>query len=155
MNKLVFQSKKRLIIIICDLLVIPAMFFCEALSDFMLSQESVCTWVKLGGQCPTCGGTHFVNYLLNGRISDAFESNQLLFVFAIFLAVSYVFLNLFLIWDFDFAKKVLLKMYSIPSVIIWVVALFVFTVLRNLKPLSIVFLILGRLFTLLLNRLFG
>ena len=123
---------RKPIILIADALVIPALIFCEWLSNQMLATNSTCAWTLLGGKCITCGGTHFVNTLLNGRFVEAFNHNQYLFLLAIFFAASIVLLNLYLLFDLGFAKAALKKMYNIPALIIACVSVLAFLVLRNM-----------------------
>ena len=123
---------RKPIILIADALVIPALIFCEWLSNQMLATNSTCAWTLLGGKCITCGGTHFVNTLLNGRLVEAFNHNQYLFILAIFFAISFVLLNLYWLFDLRFVKAALGKMYSIASLIIACVGVLAFLVLRNM-----------------------
>lgn len=128
------KQYSKLWILGADLLVVPAMLLCRWLTTQMLATEKVCIWVRLGGQCITCGGTHFVNDLTSLRIMDAFWDNQFLFVLAVYFAVTWVLLNLHLLFRITFAKKMLMRMYSIPAVIAWCVAMFVFIFWRNWEP---------------------
>ena len=124
--------RKKIWIVSMDVLCLPAAILFRYLSALMLQGDSVCVWVRLGGQCITCGGTHFVNDLLSGRIGMAFWDNQFLFVLCVYFAVSWILLNLYWLFDLAFAKKMLGLMYNIPMLIIFCVAMFGFLFWRNI-----------------------
>ena len=128
--------------------------FCRFLSIWMLSNESTCVWVTLGGKCVTCGGTHFVRDFLSGRIVDAFFDNQFLFILAIYAIVSVIFLNLLLLFNLKFAKKALRIMYNIPTLIISCVSMVAFLLLRNISLLNKVIRITVFLTKMLLDHIF-
>ena len=125
-----FINKKT--IIIADLLAVPVLLLCRWLTSVMLSHESDCTWTLFGGQCVTCGGTHFVQSLSHGRILEAYEHNQFLFILLILLLISWVLLHLYLFFKMEFARKALRIIFSIPSLIVVLTGLFVFLVIRNM-----------------------
>ena len=127
----IVKHKKKLILLL-DVLLIPAAILCERLSDLMLATEGECQWFRYGIRCLTCGGTHFVNYILNGRIIEAFQQNQLLFFVLVFLLLSLLFLNLFVLFDLRFAKKALRGLYSIPTAVIAIYAPVLFLIVRNI-----------------------
>lgn len=126
------KYNKKIIMLSSDLLIVPGILLCRWLSSTMLSTETVCVWLRLGGKCITCGGTHFVNSLCSGDIIGAFGYNPFLLALTIYAVITLVFLNLHFLFDLPFAKKVLRGMYSIPAVvlILWVMMLFLF--LRNI-----------------------
>lgn len=126
------KKHKKLITIISDLLLIPAGFICEKLTDLMLTTNEPCQWVRMGGKCAACGGTHFVNSLLNGHIVEAFNHNQYLFLLVIYFAVTVVLLNLVFLFDKKLPLKILKHMYNIPAVLILSGLLFLFIFLRNI-----------------------
>lgn len=126
------SKKKKYLILIADILFIPALILCEHLTDFMLSRSNPCPWTLLGGKCVSCGGTHFVNSLLNGRIAEAFEHNQFLFLITLVLAVSFVLLNLYWLFNMRFPKAVLSKIYTIPMLIVTLSLMLVFFFIRNI-----------------------
>ncbi len=123
---------KIVFLLICDVLLIPGLIFCEWLSDQMLAQSGVCVWTLLGIQCLTCGGTRLVNSLLNGHILQAFSYNPFIFLIAVLLAVSYILLHLWWIGKLPFAGKILKKVYSIPGLLIFATGCAYFLVLRNI-----------------------
>ena len=132
-SKVFFKKHyKKIIIISCDVILVPLLIFCRLLSGAMLETERTCFMTLLGGKCISCGGTHFVRDFLSGHFIDAFFDNQFFFFCAVFMAVSFVFLNLFMLFDLKFAKRVLRYMYSIPTLIIFCVGLVAFLVIRNL-----------------------
>ena len=126
------KKYKKLITIIFDVLLIPAGFICEKLTDVMLTTNELCLWVKVGGKCATCGGTHFVNAILNGHIIEAFHHNEYLFLLAIYFAVTIVLLNIVLLFEKKLPLKILKHMYNVPAVLILSVLLFLFIILRNI-----------------------
>ena len=136
------DSKKRklfgVLIIAADLLAVPMMFFCAKLSDWMLSIYTVCAWTKFGGKCVTCGGTHFVNSLLDGKIAEAFNHNQFLFVVGIILVISYIALHCYVLFNSKIAKRVLLIIYSIPSLVIFLSSMLIFLLWRNVPVFMLI-----------------
>lgn len=135
MRKLKFY---QYLLIAADILLIPGLFFCEWLSDRMLSTYSECIWLQFGGKCLTCGGTHFVNSLLNFRFAEAFAHNEFLFILTVLLLVTFILLNLSWLFRVKFATAALKKIFSIPSLIILVVFLLVFFFARNIQPMRMV-----------------
>ena len=127
------KHAKKIMLLACDLLCVIAALICGPLSGVMLQDANhSCIWALMGFQCLTCGGTHFVNDLFSGRIGMAFMDNQFLFFATIYLVVSLVALNLWLLFDWGFAKKMLGWMYNIPTLIIWGAGTLSFVILRNL-----------------------
>ena len=138
----VFLKKhyKKIVAVFCDLLCFLAALICAPLSESLLMQtDRACVWSLMGLQCITCGGTHFVNDLLAGRLGAAFADNQFLFVLTVYLAISLVFLNLYWLLDLAFAKKALKLMYNIPMLIVLCVGLFVFLFFRNMDAIANIF----------------
>ena len=129
MNNLLINKKWLLI---ADFLLIPSGFFFRWLSAYMLSIPKPCPWTLFGGKCVTCGGTHFVNSILNGRFIEAFNHNQFLFLLTVFLLLSYVLLHLYVFFKTDVVKKILRIIFSIPTLIIVLSAMLLFLLLRNL-----------------------
>lgn len=128
-----FVKHRAKLLFICDILIIPAMFFCRWLSGAMLTGiDSECMWTYFGGQCVTCGGTHFVNVLLSGHIIEAFKYNQFIFLCLVLLILVYILLHLYWWFKLDFAKKILRYVFSIPSLIIFLSIMLVFLVVRNI-----------------------
>lgn len=128
--------KRRLLAIAVDLSFIPLWFAAKYLSKLMLSTEFSCGWARIGLRCVSCGGTHFAEALLNGRIIEAFSHNQFLFILGVFFALSLVLLNLWLLFDLKGARMALKKLYNIPSLIIWMSFMFVFFIGRNLSTIT-------------------
>ena len=120
------------ILLAVDVLLIPGLIFCEWLSDRMLATTSTCMWTLLGGQCLTCGGTHFVNTLLNFRFAEAFAHNELLFILTVLSVVVFILLHLSWLFHVRFATAALKRIFSIPSLIIFVTVLLVFLLIRNI-----------------------
>lgn len=131
------KHAKKIMLLACDLLCVIAALICGPLSGVMLQDANhSCVWALMGFQCLTCGGTHFVNDLLSGRIGAAFMDNQFLFIATAYLAVSLIVLNLWLLFDWGFAKKVLGWMYNIPTLIVWGVGVLAFLIWRNLPMMT-------------------
>ena len=126
------------ILLAADALLIPGLIFCEWLSDRMLATTSTCMWTLLGGKCITCGGTHFVNSLLNFRIAEAFHHNEFLFVLTVLLIAVFILLNLSWLFRVKFATAALKKIFTIPSLIIVVVFLLLFLLIRNIPPFLLI-----------------
>ena len=120
------------LLIAADVLLIPGLIFCEWLSDRMLATTSTCMWTLLGGKCITCGGTHFVSDLTHFRILEALQDNPFLFALTVFLLLSLIFLHLWILFSLPVFKKLLKRMYSIPSLILWLSGMLVFLIIRNI-----------------------
>ena len=120
-----------------DALLIPAAFVCKWLTDWLLYTlpPSECAWTRLGGQCITCGGTHFVNSILRGQIVEAFFHNEFLFLVTLVLVVSLICANLYWVFGLQFAKKVLQKIYNIPVLIISASLMILFLIVRNIPTM--------------------
>ena len=132
-------KRKKALLGAAHLLIIPGALFFRFLSGQMLTITTVCSWQRIGAKCPTCGGTHFVNALLGGRILEALRHNAFLFLLTLFLGVSWIFLDLAVFADVAFAKKALKKMYTIPVLIAFGSLLIAFLILRNLHILLLPF----------------
>lgn len=131
--KLFFKKNyKSIIIIAFDILCIPIALICKLLTNGMLKTDNPCMWTKLGGQCISCGGTHFVNDLTSFRFIDAFFDNQLLFVLTVYFFITLILFNLWWIFNLSFPKKILKLMYSIPSAVIFAYFIIGFTIWRNI-----------------------
>ncbi len=147
MNKLL--NFKKYFLISFDILFIPLCFFCQWLSTQMLKTNGVCLWTILGGKCITCGGTHFVNTLLSGKFIEAFHHNELLFIFTVILLLSWILLHLCWFGNSAFAKNILLKIYSIPGLIIAAASTMIFLLIRNIPT----FINLVQLIIYVLNKI--
>ena len=132
------------LLIAADVLLIPGLIFCEWLSDRMLATTSTCMWTLLGGKCITCGGTHFVNSLLNFRIAEAFHHNEFLFVLTALLLVVFVLLNLSWLFRVKFATAALKKIFTIPSLIIVMAFLLLFLLIRNIPTFYTIIMLLSQ-----------
>ena len=129
-------KNKKFWLLAADVLLPLAGVACLWLSRYMLTWDRPCWFTLLGGKCLTCGGTHFVRDLLSGHILLAFTDNPLLFVMAVYSAVSYILLHLSWLWDLPFARKALSKLYNMPMFFAWVTFGAVFFIVRNI-PLFI------------------
>ena len=135
-----FFSIKVFLLLGFDLLIVPVGIFCKWLSGVMLDGiESECMWTCFGGKCLTCGGTHFVNYLLDGKIVQAFNENHFLFLCLIILIVVFVLLHLYLLFKIQFAKKMLRCIFSIPSLIIFMTIIVIVILVRNIPTAITIF----------------
>ena len=128
----------RVLIISTDVILVPCLILFRWLSDQMLQTESECLLLQFNGKCLSCGGTHFVNDLLSGRIFDAFMDNHFFFICTLHLFVTLIALNLWVVFNLKFAKTILKFMYNIPVLILFVVILIAFLILRNI-PMIICF----------------
>ena len=133
MLKTIKKHYVKIIIIACDLLVLPLIMLCRSLSSKLLDVAATqCVWELLGAKCITCGGTHFVRDICSGRFIDAFFDNQYLFILAVYFLITLIALNLCFVFGVKWAKKLLIKMYSITALIIAGVGMVAFVVLRNI-----------------------
>lgn len=131
-------KKKIILLLSIDILLIPALFLCEWISEQMLALPGACIWTTFGGKCITCGGTHFVNSLLNGQLIQAYHYNELLFIFAVIFLISYILLHIWWIGKSILAKRILSIIYSIPGVIILCLSLFLFLIIRNIPVIKLI-----------------
>jgi hypothetical protein len=152
MKQFLKKHYKRIIIISFDILLIPTMFICNLLTNGMLKTDNPCMWTKLGGQCISCGGTHFVNDITSFRFAEAFMDNQLMFLTVMYWAITLVVLNLYFLFNLTFAKKILKVMYSIPMFIIFVLSIFGFLFWRNIPLIINVFKILWYMISTIISR---
>lgn len=146
------QLDKRIWLLIADALLLPGGFACWWLSGVMLSYESVCSMVALGGKCITCGGTHFVQALLGGDIVGALHHNVFLFAAVVYLLIGYLLLHAAWLGNWSFAQTVLKRMFSIPALIVWGALLVVFAVWRAAPAVATVTRFLSRLIPYLISR---
>ena len=130
---------KKALLGAAHLLIIPGALFFRFLSGQMLAVTTVCSWQRIGAKCPTCGGTHFVNALLSGRIWEALQHNAFLFLLTLFLGVSWIFLDLAVFGDVAFAKKALQRLYTIRTPVYWGVLMVLFVLLRNWRIWALLF----------------
>jgi hypothetical protein len=126
------RSGRKYGILAADVLCIPGLILCERLSTYLLSLPGECQWARLGGKCVTCGGTHFVNALLNGRLGEAFQYNAFLFLLSVLLAMVFLLLNLHWLWDVRFSGKILAKLFSIPTLVVLLCLMLAFFLARNI-----------------------
>lgn len=130
------HRKRNILIALCDLALLAGAVPLRRLSEWMLTRESDCLWARLGGQCLTCGGTHFVRDLLSGRVVDAFWDNPYLFILTVFFALTLVLLNLSCLLGWRWAGRLLSRLYCFPVLIAFCAGLFVFLFVRNLPLLT-------------------
>ena len=141
MRSFLKKHYKKIIILASDVALALVAVACKHLSGFMLSFDAPCLLSLIGMKCVSCGGTHFVRDLLSGDVWQAFLDNQFFFICGVFLLLSLVVLHLFMLFDLKIAKRILLRMYSIPTLICFAVGMFAFLILRNIP----FFMELGRL----------
>jgi hypothetical protein len=127
----ILQHKKALLLIL-DALLIPGLFLCEKLSDLMLSRYTECPWVTLGGKCVTCGGTHFVNAILNGDLIGGFHHNAFLFLLLVLGVALMVLIHLDILFHVPWVKKAWRYIFSIPTLILLLAIMLVFFFARNI-----------------------
>jgi len=124
-------KRQKLILLICHLPALPGAWLLRWLSGQMLQTNTVCSWLRVGAKCPTCGGTHFVNALLRGDLAAAIEHNAFLFLLTVFIALSVILLDLAVWFELPFAKKALRRLYTNSTLIVFCVLLILFLLLRN------------------------
>ncbi|MBQ7835962.1 MAG: DUF2752 domain-containing protein [Clostridia bacterium] len=98
----------------------------------MLAVDDPCMWTLMGGKCVTCGGTHFVNSLLNGHVIEAFHHNEYLFFLTLYLILTVVLINIAILAERKLPAKILEQMYNVPAVLILCGLLLLFLILRNI-----------------------
>lgn len=119
------------ILLTCHIMAIPIALFLRYLSEQMLSINAVCPWRRVGAQCLTCGGTHFVNDLLSGNVLSACKHNAFLFLLTFFFTISLIFVDLDVFFNVSTARKLLRKMYTVRVLIFLCIILIFFLIYRN------------------------
>ena len=86
-----------------------------------------------GFHCPGCGVTRMLFSLLNGNLKEAFQYNQLLFIFLPF----FIFFGVYKAYNYIYCKEDQITK-KIPKVVWYsVIILFIlFGILRNMKEFS-------------------
>ena len=134
--KAFLKTYKLPLLLAADGLLILGCILGRWLSGRMLESDTVCLFLLLGGKCLTCGGTHFVQSFLSGQLVDAWHHNEFLFINTAYLAISLVPLHLWVLFGIRWAKKILRWMYSIPTLILFLVGMLLFIILRNITPIT-------------------
>ena len=122
----------RILIVLADLLILPGLLFCKQLSEHMMSTGKPCSWLLVGAQCGTCGGTRCVRAFLSGQLWDSFLFNPIIFTLIVVAIVTVLLLNRWLLCRLSFAKKALKKIYGLVPFLSLMGAWVVFTLLRNI-----------------------
>lgn len=127
-----YKRVKLIVALLLDFLFLCFLVFGERLSTYMLNDLSDCLYYKvLGIKCLTCGGTHCVNALLRGNISEAFAYNSYVPIFILFF-IFYLFLtNSGWIFGVSWSRKVISKMNSTSFVLTMTGICFGYIILRN------------------------
>ncbi len=128
-----YKRVKLIVALLLDFLFLFFLVFGERLSTCMLDNLSDCLYYKiLGIKCLTCGGTHCVNALLRGNISEAFTYNSYVPIFLLFF-IFYLFLvNSGWIFGLSWSRKVISKMCSASFVLTVTGISFGYIALRNI-----------------------
>lgn len=122
------MNKKSIIIILIEIIGIVLLYFLIN-SDFIQIISKCWIYETTGVQCISCGGTRFVQYLLQGKIIEAFLSH-----IVFFLGFIYLFLvNIVYIINLNKKKKILTWLYpKYWYIIIFVIILIIYAIARNL-----------------------
>jgi hypothetical protein len=126
------QKYRKLLMLLGDGLVAAGAFLAERLSGWMLMLDKPCDWTRIGAQCGTCGGTRCVSNFLHGNFAEAFALNPFVFLCGVYALVSLLLLNLYILFDWEFAWKALKKMYNLVTFFIALGGYVVFTIIRNI-----------------------
>lgn len=94
-----------------------------------------CNWTRVGAQCATCGGTHCVEFFLQGNFAEAFSRNQMVFCWILYGIATVILLNLRYFCKQLWAEKVLRRMYNLTSFFVALAVYLLFTLVRNLPLL--------------------
>ncbi len=140
-----FTKHKKKLVIILDALLVPGAVGCKFLTDYLVTLNDPCSWTLVGAQCGTCGGTRCFNQLLSGNIIGAFQLNPYIFCGLIYLGIMLVLLNMSAFSKKTWPSRVLEKMYSVPAILIWLGAFFLFIILRNLRFIRALIMVLSML----------
>lgn len=124
------MNKKKLLVISLDLGLLILAFALRWISGLMMRWLPPCPAVELGFLCPACGGTRCVRYLAAGQLADAFRMNPYFFVSILFLGVLLVLLNTSVL--FGKGEKLLRRLATPTTAIVWAIGIVPFTILRNI-----------------------
>lgn len=123
---------KPLSVAAADILLLPMILVCRAITEYMIAQNNICDWTRIGALCGTCGGTRCVYSITNGNLAQAFELNQFVFICAVYLLITLVMLHFAWVFNLKFANIALKWMYSIPALIVASVGFVAFIIIRNI-----------------------
>ena len=128
----ILTKRTALLVALLDAAILPGIALGRVVTALMMQFGSDCAWTKFGLLCGTCGGTRCVIRLLHGDFVEAFFFNEWVFLWILFLVLTVALLNMAFLMRLRFAKTVLKKMYSLPTLIVFLGSLVVFTVVRNI-----------------------
>ena len=98
-----------------------------------------CNWERVGARCATCGGTHCIEFFLQGNFAEAFSRNQMVFCWILYGILTVLLLNLRYFCKQLWAERVLRHMYSLRSFFVALAVYLLFTLFRNLPLLAMIF----------------
>lgn len=134
------KQHRKVLLLAGDGVLVLGWFVTKLLSEWLLTNtNTVCDWTRIGAECLTCGGTHFVNDFLSFRFVQAFHDHELMFITAVYLVISLVFVHLLVLFDLPFAKDALKRMYNIPVLIVYILGVAAFLILRNIPAILMLY----------------
>ena len=124
--------KKKLIIILLDILLVACVIFSQPIIFFLSMMIPECPALSVGILCPACGGTRCVYYFFSGDFSTAFSMNGLIFLTILYAFAVLVLWNLSWFFEVRFATKVLKRLLDYRVFFGWGIGMGLFFLIRNL-----------------------
>lgn len=128
-------DKNKILIVAIDCMILAVCFFAKDLSEIMMKNLRPCGVYKTFGiKCLTCGGTRCVNALFSGKIKEAFAYNSYVVMAGIVLFIVLVLVNAGWVFEKEKARRIVVKLCCVKTVVILGVLTLTFMLGRNLYP---------------------
>lgn len=122
------MNKKSIKILLIEIVIVISLIILVN-SHFIEYVPNCWIYKTTGILCPSCGGTRCVQNLLQGNFIEAFLSNMIFFITIIYIFIC----NIVYIINLNKKKKISTWIYpKYWYVIIFVIALLIYTIIRNL-----------------------
>lgn len=127
-------KKQYLFTAIADVTVLLLVIFGKSLSSLAMTYLPECVFLKMGFACPSCGGTRCISLFLSGDMLGSFMMNQFFFIMLLYGIVLMIALNMAVFFKNKLATKLTKLMVHQKTILSLVIALALFTLLRNVLP---------------------
>lgn len=104
------MKRKQTVLLVLDVVFLLLVMLAPKLSGWMLGSWEDCWVAEMGFLCPACGGTRCVQFLSQGRIREALQSNWYLCLLLLYGGVLLCMANLAVLFRVEFAEKAMRKM---------------------------------------------
>ena len=125
-----FSPNKRCAILILDGALLLFCLLVPFLTDFMRSYLPSCLLAAYRLPCPSCGGTRCVESFFALDFVSSFLYHPYIFCMILYGIAVVLMLNLYCLWDLNFAKKALRYMCHYKTIIILAAGYMLFGILR-------------------------